>query len=132
MLFLIQICKSNYVTNYSVTCMTSIISVRKFQERKRLSTDILPLTSVKGLTGVELVSLAVISLSLRCCSSSAASTLDLMSVGSTKPTSAVSVSPADDVLLKHYTAITEDHILTSFLFYKTNIAYGIIMCMCPS
>jgi len=104
-LFFIQICKSNCVTNYSVTCMTSILSVRKFRERKRQSIDILPLTSAKGLTGVEMVSLAVMSLSLRCCSSSSASTLDLMSVVSTKPASAVSVSPADDVLLKHYTGL---------------------------
>jgi len=106
--------------------MTSILSVRKFQDRKRLITDLLPLTSAKGLTGVELVSLAVMSLSLRGCSSSAASTLDLMSVVGTKPASAVSVSPAEDVLLKHYTGII------SSLFYKTNIAYVIIMCMCPS
>jgi hypothetical protein len=80
-----------------------------------------------------LVLLAVMSLSLSCCSPSATSTLDLMSVVSTKPASAVSVSPADDVLLKHYTGITVDHIFNiSSLFFKTNIAYGIIMFMCPS
>lgn len=120
-LFFIHICKSNCVTNYSVTCMTSILSVREFQDRKRLSTDILLLTSAKGLTGVQLVLLAVMSLSLRCCSSSAASTLDLMSVVSIKPASAVSVSPADDVLLKHYTGITVDHILTYLPYFIKQI-----------
>lgn len=131
-LFFIQICKSNCVTNYSVTCKTSILSVRKFQERKRLSTDIVPLSSTKGLIGVELVSLAVMSLSLRCCSSSATSTLDLMSIVSTKPASAVSVSPPDDVLLKHYIGNKVDHILTPLPYFIKQTAYGIIMCMCPS
>lgn len=101
--------------------MTSIFSVRKFQERKRLSTGVLPLTSAKGLTGVELVSLAAMSLSLRGCSSSAPSTQDLMSVVGTKPASAVSVSPAEDVLLKHYTGITVDHILTSLPYFTKQI-----------
>jgi len=101
--------------------MTSILSVRKFQDRKSLSTDILPLTSAKGLTGVELVSLVVISLSLKGCSSSAASTLDLMSAVGTKPASAVSVSPAEDVLLKHYTGITVHHILTSLPYFIKQI-----------
>lgn len=63
-------------------------------------TFVLPLAPAMDLTGVEVASMAVMSMSLSSCSSCAGSTPNLtMLVSNIIPASAVSVSPAVDALL---------------------------------
>jgi hypothetical protein len=74
--------------------MMPVLSVELYQGRKRQSADsVLPVTSAMDVGGVEVTSLAVMSMSRSCSSSSAESTPNLILVSGTKSATAVSAFP---------------------------------------